>query len=80
MKKCVIIHNPCSGNQRSIENTKLNLISIAYKYNYILEFIETNYKGEAIEIVKTLEEQLNQYKDVINSIKEQQMNIKPKNK
>ena len=32
------------------------------------------------EIVKTLEEQLNQYKDVINSIKEQQMNIKPKNK
>lgn len=54
MKKCVVIYNPNSGKAVKHDFTE-EFTNILKEYNYDVNFIKTEYKGQAKEIVTNLE-------------------------
>lgn len=53
MKKCVVVYNPVSGKEKNKECIE-DFYTALKKYNYDLELIYTKKKGDAIDIVKNL--------------------------
>ena len=53
MKKCVVVYNPVSGKEKNKECIE-DFYTVLKKYNYDLELIYTKKKGDAIDIVKNL--------------------------